>query len=209
MHRDLEGNLKADMLPIVMNGEREFAIAYPYRRHIRLFNTESCLSEPNDLIVFGEEGAGPMAMDLSDDGQTMAVALADPRDPCAPGALAVVQLPEGRITYRVELPIGASDVVLGNGPQGEVMLATMPGGNACEERRMAYLDLNRIQNEPERALFLIDLPTTGMHRITRTRDRAWAAFATGQRDTNGAPAGSGGRVGLIDLEIPMSSPTDP
>ena len=111
------------------------------------------------------------------------------------------------------LDIGASDVVIVEGATGYEVMAVTPGDSQCQRARhpmisiphwVTYLEtlesLDAMDPIPPSVLeyLVTPVPNGGRaHRITRTRDRQWAAWITNHDDPVPSIPGGGGRVGII------------
>lgn len=171
------------------------AISYPYGDEVRIFDRVSCAQA--DTITL-DPGPGPVAMEVTPDGQHLVLAHADPVDPCAPGAITMVELATLDVVADVALPIGAGDLVILDGFDGPEALVTQPGHLVdCFSSFLRYVPLEQLWmagNDAPTDL-VVDVPVggTGVNgptRLSRTDSRVWAAWVTSHEY---------GRVGLLDV----------
>ncbi len=184
------------------------AIAYPYGDEVRLFDRAACAQV--DTVTL-DPGPGPVAMDLTPDGQHLVLGLADPTDSCAAGGVAVVELASGDVVADVALPHGAGDLVVLEGLDGPEALVTQPGDDVdCFSSFLRYVPLDDLLlaglDAPTDLVVDVPVGGTGVNgpsQMTRTDDRAWAAWVTSREY---------GRVALLDVyshQPVVFDPTDP
>ncbi|MCK6570987.1 S8 family serine peptidase [Myxococcota bacterium] len=202
---DVGGRLVTDLLALP---DGDFLIASPFDRRLRRIDSATCVD--SESLSWGDQPAdpqiprlaGPFALDTTPDGQ-LVVAHGVGGAPCGPGMVSLVALDPLRVVAEVEIPVGASDVVVLGGDDGPFVLATMPGdARDCPESRLAFVDLARLADANPATDPLSLIPFAGdewqqMHRIARTRDRAFAALVTARPDDGPENTGSGGRLTFI------------
>ena len=164
-----------------------------------------------ETITFSDAYGTPRALDTSASGTLVAVARGH-ADECTPGAVSVIRTQRAPMetatpVFHVPGERGIGDLVVVRGPGGEEVIATQRGDAACGLARHLVVDLEPLRAvgaSPDVATLVSTIPMPGTNttrsvRITRTADRAWAAWVT-EHPILGTPGGvrsGGGRVGIL------------
>lgn len=195
---DLSSSMHPDAMDV---GNRTLAVAYPYSGEIQFYDRADCSLK--STVTFPEGEPGPMAFDTMEDPRYLVVARADPRNPCAPGAISVVEIETGDVVGTIATPMGASSVVVVNGASGPEAIATMRGNDDTCINNELYIAIVSPPFSPESSeLAGISFTTLGSFSgrhgpIARNVERTWAAWVTEYEDINPETTGDGGRIGLL------------
>jgi len=186
-----------------------YAVSYPYNHEVRVFDAEAC--SLHDTIELDPAGPGPAALDMAPDFDYLAIGAHDPLDPCAAGAIALVDLTELIVVASVEVPVGVGDVAIVEGPSGTEVLVTQPGHETeCFSSWLRAVPLADLLaagvGAPPGIVVNIPIGGSAVHLPTRldtTSDRDWVAWTM---------RNPWGRIGLMrasDHTYTIFEPEDP
>jgi hypothetical protein len=146
---DLGESNRTDILPIP-GALPSWAVSYPYLRELTLFPADCTPVTVPDTVSFTPGGPGPVALALTPDGDEIVVAAADPQDPCAPGAIHLVDSLSLQVRATMATPIGVGDVTVAEGFDGTKIVYTLPGdgqtGGECLSWHLGQIDLEELRD---------------------------------------------------------------
>jgi len=165
-----------------------YAVSYPYTDEIRYFARNSCDQEAE--TTFDSSGPGPISTTLSPGLTELVVGRADPTDPCAEGAVTLVELASGVELGTVSLPAGVGEVEVVVKEGMEIALLTTPGDYSCRSSTVYLVPLDTLREADGATLTWQEAAETlsvggqdvGYPRhLSVSRSRDFAVWSTGEQ----------------------------